>query len=33
MEKVMHYVWRHRLWNNPSMETVDGRRVTVIDPG
>lgn len=33
MEKVMHYVWRHRLWSNPSMETVDGRRVTVIDPG
>lgn len=33
MEKVMHYVWRHRLWGNPSMATVDGRRVTVIDPG
>ncbi|MDE6645480.1 MAG: DUF2851 family protein [Muribaculaceae bacterium] len=33
MEKVMHYVWRHRLWGSPSMATVDGRRVTVIDPG
>ena len=29
----MHYVWRHRLWGSPSMATVDGRRVTVIDPG
>lgn len=29
----MHYVWLHRLWNSPSMMTVDGRRVTVIDPG
>ena len=29
----MHYVWRHRLWSSPSMMTVDGRRVSVIDPG
>lgn len=33
MEKVMHYVWWHRLWSSPSMMTVDGRRVSVIDPG
>lgn len=33
MEKLMQYVWQHRLWRQNDMRTVDGRRVQVIDPG
>lgn len=33
MEKIMQYVWQHRLWDVAEMHTVDGRRVRVIDPG
>ncbi|MBD5324062.1 MAG: DUF2851 family protein [Bacteroides sp.] len=33
MEKLMQYVWQHRLWQQSDMRTVDGRRVQVIDPG
>lgn len=33
MEKLMHYVWQHRLWLQSDMSTIDGRRVQVIDPG
>ncbi len=33
MEKLMHYVWQHKLWRPSDMTTVDGRRVQVIDPG
>ncbi len=33
MEKLMQYVWQHRLWSPAGMKTVDGRRVTVLDPG
>lgn len=33
MERLMHYIWQHRLWPAADMTTVDGRRVTVIDPG
>lgn len=33
MEKLMQYVWQHRLWQQGDMRTVDGRRVQVIDPG
>jgi hypothetical protein len=33
MEKLMQYVWQHRLWNPAGMTTVDGRAVRVIDPG
>ena len=29
----MHYVWQYRLITHDDMVTVDGRRVTVIDPG
>lgn len=29
----MQYVWRFRLWPDPSMTSSDGRRVDVIDPG
>lgn len=33
MEKLMQYVWQHRLWPSGEMATVDGRTVHVIDPG
>lgn len=29
----MQYVWQHRLWQPAMMMTVDGRRVSVLDPG
>lgn len=29
----MQYVWQNRLWSPAGMKTVDGRRVTVLDPG
>lgn len=33
MERLMQYVWQHRLALRPGMTTVDGRRLTVLDPG
>lgn len=33
MERLMHYVWQYRLVTQADMVTVDGRRVTIIDPG
>lgn len=33
MERLMQYVWQHRLWPVKDMFTVDGHRVHVIDPG
>lgn len=33
MEKLMQYIWQHRLWSLADMTTVDGRSVRVIDPG
>lgn len=33
MEKLMQYVWAHRLWPRQRMSTTDGRRISVIDPG
>ena len=33
MEKLMQYVWLHKLWNTSQMHTNDGRRLRVIDPG
>mgnify|MGYP001029708924 CR=1 FL=1 len=33
MERLMQYVWQHRLLLHTDMTTVDGRHVTVIDPG
>ncbi len=33
MERLMQYVWQHRLWLQQEMRTVDGRIVQVIDPG
>ena len=33
MEKLMQYVWQHRLWESQGLTTVDGKRIRVIDPG
>lgn len=33
VEKLMQYVWQHRLWLNGDMRTVDGEPVVVLDPG
>lgn len=33
MERLMQYVWQHRLWPYGSLRTVDGRKIDVIDPG
>ncbi len=33
MEKLLHYVWKHRLYNPAGLRTGDGRTVEVIDPG
>lgn len=33
MEKLMHYVWQHRLWPRALTQTTDGRPVQIIDPG
>ena len=33
MEKLMQYVWQHRLYASDDMVTNDGRRVRVIDTG
>ncbi|MCH5311779.1 MAG: DUF2851 family protein [Prevotella sp.] len=33
MEKLLHYVWKHKLLPLQQLETTDGRAVEVIDPG
>jgi len=33
MELLMQYIWKHRLWLQQNMVTVDGQRVRVLDPG
>ena len=33
MERLMQYIWEHRLYPRTAMTTVDGRRITVLDPG
>ena len=33
VEKLMHYVWRFRLWPSGALTTTDGSRVDVYDPG
>lgn len=33
MERLMQYVWQHRLWPRTHLHTVDGRPVQIIDPG
>ncbi|OAV72381.1 hypothetical protein Barb6_01173 [Bacteroidales bacterium Barb6] len=33
MERLLHYVWAHKLYDAPSLITVDGIPVEVLDPG
>ena len=33
MEKLLHYVWKHKMWPLDPLSTTDGRPVEVIDPG
>lgn len=33
MEKLLHYVWQHRLFPASGLATTDGRAVDVVDPG
>ncbi len=33
MEKLLHYVWRHRVFPLDTLATTDGQPVEVIDPG
>jgi hypothetical protein len=33
MEKLLHYVWKHRLFPPHQLCTADGRPVEVLDPG
>jgi len=33
MEKLLHYVWRHRVFPLEALMTTDGQSVEVIDPG
>ena len=33
MEKLMQYIWQHRLWSLSEMRTVDGKPIRIIDPG
>jgi len=33
MEQLIHYCWKHKMWPKEGLETTDGRRVEVIDPG
>ena len=33
MEKLLHYVWKHRLFPLPPLATTQGQEVEVIDPG
>ncbi len=33
METLLHYVWKHRLYEYDPLETIDGLKIEVIDPG
>lgn len=33
MEKLIQYVWKHRLWRSEDMVTNTGKKVRVVDPG
>ena len=33
MEKLLHYVWKHRLYPLETLHTTDGQTLEVIDPG
>ena len=33
MERLMQYLWQHRLWPQQLLHTTDGQPVRIIDPG
>ncbi len=33
MERLMQYLWQHRLWPKQKLRTTDGRSIRIIDPG
>lgn len=33
MEKLMQYMWQHRLWQRGDLCTVDGEHLEILDPG
>jgi len=33
MERTLHYIWKHRLYNEDDFRTADGARIYVLDPG
>ncbi len=33
MERLMQYVWQHRLWLPSDMAATDGTRIDILDPG
>ena len=33
MEKLLYYVWEHRLFDNRNLLTTKGEKIEIIDPG
>ena len=33
MERLMQFIWQHRLWDDGKLTTTDGSRVRIIHPG
>ncbi|MDL2222407.1 DUF2851 family protein, partial [Parabacteroides sp. OttesenSCG-928-N08] len=33
MERLLHYVWKYRLYPSDTLTTTDGTQITIIDPG
>ena len=33
MEKLLHYVWMHKLLPSRSLATTDGTEIEILDPG
>lgn len=33
MERLLHYVWKYRLYSSSALITTDGQEISVIDPG
>ncbi|MDD4515282.1 DUF2851 family protein [Massilibacteroides sp.] len=33
MERLLHYVWKYRLYSSAILKTTDGREISIIDPG
>ncbi|HBG79629.1 MAG TPA: DUF2851 domain-containing protein, partial [Porphyromonadaceae bacterium] len=32
-EYLLHYVWKYRLFDRADLQTMDGQKVDIIDPG